>query len=101
MEGITSFSTLPLRIWTYLGVVIALAALLYSAWVVVSMLVWGNAVAGYSSLMAALLFLGGIQLIGIGVLGEYVGRIYGEAKSRPRYIVDSVVSRPEIAQARP
>lgn len=91
LEGITSFSTVPLRVWTYLGALIAFCALLYSAWVVVSTLAWGNAVAGYASLMATLLFLGGVQLIGIGVLGEYVGRIYAEAKSRPRYLVDTVI----------
>lgn len=91
LEGITSFSTLPLRVWTYIGAVIALGALFYSLGIVISTLLWGNAVAGYSSLMAALLFLGGIQLIGIGVLGEYIGRIYTEAKFRPRYIVDNVV----------
>ncbi|MBF7143004.1 MULTISPECIES: glycosyltransferase family 2 protein [Pseudomonas] len=96
LEGITSFSTLPLRVWTYVGAVIALSALLYAGWTVASTLIWGNAVAGYPSLMAALLFLGGAQLIGIGVLGEYVGRIYAEAKSRPRYLVDSVLRQEHV-----
>lgn len=98
LEGITSFSTVPLRVWTYIGALVALGALMYSAWVVVSTLLWGNKVAGYASLMATLLFLGGVQLIGIGVLGEYIGRIYAEAKSRPRYLVDSVIRDDESAQ---
>ncbi|WP_052469255.1 glycosyltransferase family 2 protein [Pseudomonas massiliensis] len=98
LEGITSFSTVPLRVWTYIGALVALGALMYSAWVVVSTLLWGNEVAGYASLMATLLFLGGVQLIGIGVLGEYIGRIYAEAKSRPRYLVDSVIRNEESAQ---
>lgn len=90
LEGITSFSTLPLRVWSYIGMAIASSALFFGAWIVFKTLMWGDPVAGYPSVMAALLFLGGVQLIGIGVLGEYVGRIYTETQSRPRYIVDHI-----------
>ncbi|UFH48836.1 glycosyltransferase family 2 protein [Pseudomonas sp. KNUC1026] len=90
LQGITSFSTLPLRVWTYIGIAVACSALLFGGWIVFKTLMWGNPVAGYPSLMTALLFLGGVQLIGIGVLGEYVGRIYTETQSRPRYIVDHI-----------
>lgn len=89
LEGITSFSTFPLRVWTYLGFLAAAFSLLYAMWMVVDKLLWGNAVPGYPSLMTAILFLGGVQLMGIGVLGEYIGRIYTESKNRPRYIVAS------------
>ena len=87
LEGITSFSTWPLRVWTYIGAGISLFAFLYAGWRIFEKLVWGNPVPGYPSLMVAILFLGGIQLIGIGILGEYLGRIYYETKHRPRYIV--------------
>jgi glycosyltransferase involved in cell wall biosynthesis len=87
LEGITSFSTFPLRIWSYLGLSVATISFLYAAWMAVDKLVWGNPVSGYPSLMVSILFLGGVQLIGIGVLGEYIGRIYVEAKGRPRYII--------------
>lgn len=91
LEGITSFSTVPLRVWTYLGFGVATFAFIYAALLIVEKLTTGNPVPGYPSLMTTILFLGGVQLIGIGVLGEYIGRIYTESKQRPRYIVRRVV----------
>ncbi|CRY65247.1 undecaprenyl phosphate 4-deoxy-4-formamido-L-arabinose transferase [Yersinia kristensenii] len=87
LEGITSFSTFPLRMWSYIGLAVSAFAFIYAAWMIVDKLIWGNPVPGYPSLMTAILFLGGIQLIGIGVLGEYIGRIYMETKQRPKYII--------------
>jgi len=87
LEGITSFSTFPLRIWTYIGLVVAMFSFTYGFWMILDKVIWGNSVRGYASLITSILFLGGIQLIGIGVLGEYIGRIYIEAKKRPRYIL--------------
>ncbi|CAG9255593.1 CPS-53 (KpLE1) prophage; bactoprenol glucosyl transferase [Paraburkholderia unamae] len=90
LEGITSFSTLPLRIWTYIGTLSALTSMLYALYLVVRTIAHGRDVPGYASIITAVLFLGGVQLIGIGVIGEYVGRIYVESKRRPVYIVRSV-----------
>ncbi|MGQ0558744.1 MAG: glycosyltransferase family 2 protein [Sphingosinicella sp.] len=87
LDGITSASTMPLRIWSYIGVVIAALSLLYALYVIVKTMVFGSDVAGYPSLMVAILFFGGLQLISLGVLGEYVGRILIEAKRRPLYVV--------------
>ncbi|HAJ3976863.1 TPA: glycosyltransferase, partial [Escherichia coli] len=87
LEGITSFSTFPLRVWTYIGLFVASISFLYGAWMIIDTLVFGNPVRGYPSLLVSILFLGGVQLIGIGVLGEYIGRIYLETKSRPKYIL--------------
>ncbi|MDB6141249.1 MAG: glycosyltransferase [Pseudomonas sp.] len=95
LDGITSFSTVPLRVWTYVGGAVSMFSLLYAAYRVIDKLFFGNDVPGYTSLMTAILFLGGVQLIGIGILGEYIGRIYMEAKHRPRYIVKNVVGQHE------
>jgi glycosyltransferase involved in cell wall biosynthesis len=91
LDGITSFSTLPLRLWSYVGGGISLLAVVFAGYLVVDKVLFGNAVPGYPSLMTAILFLGGVQLIGLGILGEYVGRIYMEAKRRPKYVVKEVV----------
>jgi len=87
LEGITSFSTAPLRVWSYLGLVISATAFVYGAYVIVRTLAFGIDVPGYASLLTAILFLGGVQLISLGVIGEYVGRIYMESKGRPIYVV--------------
>jgi glycosyltransferase involved in cell wall biosynthesis len=87
LEGITSFSLAPLRIASYLGLAVALLSLLYALFLIVRTLIFGNHVNGYPSLMAAVLFLGGVQLIALGVIGEYIGRIYEETKQRPVYII--------------
>jgi glycosyltransferase involved in cell wall biosynthesis len=87
LEGITSFSTAPLKIWTYIGLGVSALAILYATLIVVRTLIHGIDVPGYASLIASSMFIGGVQLIGIGVLGEYVGRIYHEVKRRPVYLV--------------
>lgn len=87
IDGITSASTVPLRVWSYLGGLVALLAIFYAILVVIRTLLWGVQVPGYASLMVAILFLGGLQLLSLGVLGEYVGRILVESKQRPLYVV--------------
>ncbi len=87
LEGITSFSTLPLRSWTYIGMAVAFLAFCYGSFIIIRTAVLGIDVPGYASVLSLLLFFGGLQLIGLGVVGEYVGRIYDEAKGRPIYLV--------------
>lgn len=101
IEGITSFSTFPLKLATYSGMLIALAAFLAGGWIVLKTLIWGEEVAGYPSLMVTMLFLGGVQLFFIGILGEYLGRVYNETKSRPLYLVQSYSGAYEAAQTQP
>lgn len=91
LDGITSGSTLPLRVWSYVGALIALFALAYAGFLAIATMVFGNRVPGYASIMTSVLFLGGIQLISLGVLGEYVGRILTETKRRPLYVVRDTV----------
>lgn len=88
LEGITSFSTLPLRFATYVGLLTALVAFGFGVWIVAKTLLFGNPVAGYPSLMTVMLFLGGMQMMALGVIGEYLGRLYVETKARPLYLVD-------------
>jgi len=87
LEGITSFSTAPLRIWFYIGVIVACLAFAYGSFIVGRVIFFGRDTPGFASLITIVLFIGGIQLIGLGVLGEYMGRIYSETKKRPIYIV--------------
>lgn len=87
LEGVTSFSTVPLRMWTYLGSCIAVLAFVCAIFLIVKTLIFGRDVPGYASLITSSLFLGGLQLVGLGVIGEYIGRIYGEVKQRPIYVI--------------
>jgi glycosyltransferase involved in cell wall biosynthesis len=87
LEGITGFSTAPLRVATYLGLGTALLAFGYGLWIIIKTLAWGESVQGWPSMMAVVLFLGGVQLMALGVIGEYLGRLYLEAKQRPLYLV--------------
>jgi glycosyltransferase involved in cell wall biosynthesis len=92
IEGLTSFSVAPLKIATYFGLGIASISLMYAVFVIWKALVFGDSVKGYPSLMAVVLFLGGVHLISVGVLGEYIGRIFNEVKRRPLYLVNRVLS---------
>ena len=87
LDGLTSTSTVPLRVWSYIGVVIATFAFVYACFITARTLILGIDVPGYASLIVAVLFLGGLQLLSLGIIGEYVGRILIETKRRPLYVV--------------
>jgi glycosyltransferase involved in cell wall biosynthesis len=89
LTGITAFSNFPLRLWSGVGTVIALGALLYGVWVIIEHFVDGHPVPGWATLVAGLMFFSGVQLLSIGILGEYIGRIFDEVKQRPVYLVAS------------
>jgi glycosyltransferase involved in cell wall biosynthesis len=91
LDGITSSSTAPLRVWSYIGGIVAIFALFYAIYVTIRTMAYGVDVPGYASMMTAILFFGGLQLISLGVLGEYVGRILIETKQRPIYIVRETI----------
>ena len=91
LEGITGFTVMPLKVATYLGLLVALAAAVFGAQVIMRTLIFGNPVAGYPSLVTIILFLGGVQLITLGVIGEYLGRVFNETKNRPLYLVERFV----------
>ncbi|TAL89430.1 MAG: glycosyltransferase [Rhodanobacter sp.] len=88
IEGITSFSTAPLRLATWVGLASAAASFVYGLWVLLRTLIYGDPVAGYPTLILVILFLGGVQLLALGVIGEYLGRNYAESKQRPLYFVE-------------
>ncbi|WP_115559738.1 glycosyltransferase family 2 protein [Xanthomonas arboricola] len=91
LDGITGFSTVPLRVATYVGLLTAVFSLLFACWIVIKACVWGDPVAGWPTMMAVILFLGGIQLTALGLIGEYLGRLYDEAKQRPLYFIEDVL----------
>lgn len=93
VEGITSFSTAPLRASTVIGALFAFVSMLYGGYITVRVLVQGVDLPGYASVFVAVVFMGGVQLLSLGILGEYVGRIYMESKQRPVYVVRSVTER--------
>jgi glycosyltransferase involved in cell wall biosynthesis len=90
VDGITSFSSLPIKIWTYIGAVIAIISLIYALVIITRTLIFGIDVPGYASILVFILFLGSLQLISIGLIGEYIGRIYMEVKERPIYVVKRI-----------
>ena len=93
IEGITSFTTAPLRIATFIGLIVAVWALGYMGWIIAKVLIWGDPVQGYPTIMTVMLFLGAIQLISIGILGEYIARIFNESKGRPTYLINEFRER--------
>lgn len=97
LEAITSFSIAPLKISTYFGLCTAILSVLYGVYIVIRTIIYGNPVAGYPSLLVIVLFMGGVQLISLGVIGEYLGRIFNESKQRPLYLVNSHVQGPLVS----
>jgi glycosyltransferase involved in cell wall biosynthesis len=87
LDGITSFSFIPLKVWSYIGLLVAIPAFFYASFLVIRTVLFGVDLPGYASIMVAVLFLGGVQLVSLGVLGEYLGRVYEEVKGRPLYLV--------------
>ena len=92
LDGITASTTLPLRIWTYLGSMLSFLGLLYALYIIIRTITYGADVPGYASLLVFILLVGGVQMIILGILGEYIGRIFIEVKHRPLYIVEKEVN---------
>ena len=90
LDGIFSFSVIPLKVWTFIGISVSTVSLFYALLIVLRTALNGIDVPGYASLIVAVLFLGGIQLIGVGVLGDYIGRIYVDTKARPHYFIRAI-----------
>ncbi len=96
IEGITGFTVVPLKVATYVGLAVAVFAFLYGAQIIIKTLLFGNPVPGYPSLLAVVLFLGGMQLMTLGVIGEYLGRVFNETKRRPLYLVERFESSARV-----
>lgn len=102
LDGLTSFSTVPLRVWTYVGGIVAVFSVIYTITIILQTLFFGRDVPGYASLMAVVLMLGAVQLISLGIIGEYLGRLYIESKQRPIYVVrEQVGLRPQTESSSP
>ena len=89
MNGIMSYTTAPLRIATFTGFVVSIVAFIYLIYILITTMIYGDPVAGYPTIMVTMLFLGGMILLGMGILGEYIGRIFNEVKGRPGYFINS------------
>ena len=87
IDGFTSFSFIPLKVWSYIGLLVAMPSFFYATFLVIRTLIFGVDFPGYASIMVAILFLGGVQLVSLGIIGEYIGRVYEEVKRRPLYLV--------------
>jgi glycosyltransferase involved in cell wall biosynthesis len=96
LDGVVSFSTAPLRAWFYVGVVIAAVAVLYALFIVTRVLLFGIDTPGYASLLIAVLLMGAIQLLSLGIIGEYLGRLFLEVKGRPIYVVEGVYENGDV-----
>jgi hypothetical protein len=97
---VTAFTNAPLRLWSALGVIVALFAIAFGAWIVAEHFIYGVDVPGFATLVCGIMFFSGVQLLSIGILGEYVGRIFDEVKQRPVYLIGSEAGRGAI-QAQP
>jgi len=93
LDGIISFSTVPLRVWSYVGAVISILSFVYASFIVIRVIILGVDLPGYPSLLTVVLFLGGIQLLSLGVIGEYLSRLFVETKARPIYVVDRIYEK--------
>jgi glycosyltransferase involved in cell wall biosynthesis len=101
LDGIFSFSTVPLRVWSYVGVVISCLSFVYASFIVIRTIVLGIDLPGYASLLTVVLFLGGIQLLSLGIMGEYIGRLLIEAKQRPVYIIEGEYAGGDLSEPKP
>lgn len=99
LTGITSFSDLPLRVWSIIGAIVSLLAFIYGSFILLKTLILGIDLPGFATLVVAILFLGGIQLLSIGILGEYIGRIFTEVKQRPSYIIAERIGFNDLEQS--
>ena len=101
LDGVVSFSTAPLRAWFYVGVVIAAISVLYALFIITRVLIFGIDTPGYASLLIAVLLMGAIQLLSLGIIGEYLGRLFLEVKGRPIYVVEGVYENGDIQAPKP
>ena len=92
LGGFTASTTLPLKLWTYFGILISLVSFVFALWTAYKKIYWGNPVSGYTSIMVAILFFSGVQLITLGVIGEYLSRIFAEVKQRPVYLIEEKIN---------
>jgi glycosyltransferase involved in cell wall biosynthesis len=98
LDGLMSFTTMPLKIWTYVGLAISLLALALASFYIIRTLILGVDVPGFASLIVSITFFGGVQLLSLGILGEYIGRIFAEVKRRPLYLIEERVGLTPVAQ---